>query len=360
MSALNPVSFAGHAAWMAALVATACTQAPLPKPPALQPTAPRPAVLGAVAAPGPLASSPVTSKPFPVPAAASVRTLRQFAWGTGPAQLGRVLQGEQNPEGPMAIDADAQGRVFVLDQVNARVLRLDADGTLHSVGAPRAAQELLAGPSGVWLLDRLVGLTALRVDTETGKELGHLGLTQPQLDEPGGITALIGHDGGLWAEFEHTRLIRLGGLDGATLAPASLAGRPGLDARRLLRALRTAPGQVAITGRALEAPDSTAPNLTLQAEFPLPVWQVLELAGDQQGRVWLVVDAVAFDAQDKPAQRRRIVRVWNADGAPRAAAELCTPDGPEETLRPVRLGANGRLYALCVRSDGATVQEVSL
>lgn len=360
MFGLNPVSFTVRVVCVWVLALTACNQAAPPKGPASQPAAPAPASLGPAVAPGPLAAATATSTPQPVAATTSVRTLRQFAWGTGPTQLGRILAGEQNPEGPMALDADAQGRVFVLDQVNARVLRLDPDGSSHSLPAPRTAQELLAGPSGVWLLDRLVGRTARRIDAETGKELGHVGLAQPQLDEPGGITALLGHDGALWAEFEHTRLIRLGGLNGATLPPSTLAGRPGLDARRVLRALRTGPGQVAIAGRAVDAPDDAAPNLTLQAEFPLPVWQVLELAGDQAGRTWLVVDAVAFDAQDQPAQRRRIVRVWNADGSPRAEADLCTPDGPEETLRPVRLGANGRLYALCLRSDGATVQEVSL
>lgn len=259
----------------------------------------------------------------------------------------------------MSLDADAAGQVVLLDQVNQRALLLPPGGPTRIIAAPRTAQEVLLSTGELWFLDRLVAKTAVRVSPQSGAVLDKVSLSRPDIEEPGGITALVGHDGALWAELEHTRLVRLATLGGKPAPTATLAGRPTLDGKLLLRGLRVPPRDVAVAGRALDAAPQTAPTLALQTTFELQVAQVLELAGDASGRIWLAADTVALADDGRPTKVQREVAVWNADGTLRGRTQLCAPDGPEETLRPVRLGANGKLYALCVQASGATLQEVA-
>lgn len=80
-----------------------------------------------------------------------------LAFGSAPQQIGQVSEGEQNPEGPMALDADQNGRVCVLDQVNSRVQCLLPDGTWQQIAVGRTVQDLVIAADGSLLtLDRLV------------------------------------------------------------------------------------------------------------------------------------------------------------------------------------------------------------
>src|SRR4051794_21224892 len=44
-------------------------------------------------------------------------------WGSGPGELGRDRPKEGNPEAPMSVTVDGEGRAVVLDQVNGRIVR---------------------------------------------------------------------------------------------------------------------------------------------------------------------------------------------------------------------------------------------
>jgi hypothetical protein len=263
----------------------------------------------------------------------------------------------------MSLDAGVDGAVWLLDQVNARALRLTAPADPKAaamVQVPRTAQDLAVAPDGgVWVMDRLVGQEVRKLDPRSGRVLATASLLRPNLTEPGVVTALSLHQGAVWAELEHTRLVRLAGMDGGTLQPAEIPGRPTADGRWLLQALRVPPDKVVVTGRSPTAGAETPAGLALEVQFPLPIWAIVELAGDSQGRIWLVADLVRLDASDKPAEQRRMAVVWRADGTELARVELCAPQGPEETLRSARVGANGRLYNLCVRPEGERVEEVT-
>ena len=277
-----------------------------------------------------------------------------LAWGQGKFQLGRVLQGEQNPEGPMALDADADGRVWILDQVNSRLVRLDRQGGWHWIPGSRTAQELAVdGPGHVWLLDRLVSKNLTRIDTKVGELVQAVPLGGPQ-DEPWLITALQMHGGELWAEYEHAQLRRVTGSGAAVLE-----GRPTADNRWLLKALRVPPSRAALAGRQPGSAVDQAPGLTIQAEFAWPVMQLVELGGKTGDRLWLVADLVQLDAEDRPVQRRREALLIDDRGQELRRVELCAPSGPEEQLRSARVGQDGHLYSLCLSEKGVLVQEVA-
>lgn len=299
------------------------------------------------------AAGPLTSPQAAAPAQAAIRQVAHLPWGTQARQIGRVLQGEQNPEGPMSLDADATGQVWILDQVNERLVRLGRQGQWHQVPAPRTAQELAIDEEGqLWVLDRLVGKQLLRLDAQTGAQLQHISLEGAGQD-PWLITALQFHHGSLYGEYEHSDLRRLTGT-GAAL----LQGRPTRDQGWLLKALRVPPDRVALAGRAPGDQAHDPPGLALQTQFPLPVAQLLELGAVDSGHLWLVADLVQLGDDGRPKERLRQAVVLDAAGKVLQRRDLCASYGPEEQLRSARLGRDGHLYNLCLTETGASIQEV--
>lgn len=341
-----------------------CTPAAVP-PSAAPQQQPRQPFAAGLATSAPSAAASVSSAPSGLAAVAGASSAKAappsavvdralLPWGKGKLQLGRVLQGEQNPEGPMALDADADGRVWILDQVNSRLVRLDRQGGWHWIPASRTAQELAVdGPGHVWLLDRLVSKNLTRIDTKLGELVQAVPLAGPQ-DEPWLITALQMHGGELWAEYEHAQLRRVTGSGAAVLE-----GRPTADNRWLLKALRVPPNRAALAGRQPGSAVDQAPQLAIQAEFAWPVMQLVELGGKTGDRLWLVADLVQLDAEDRPVQRRREALLIDDRGQELRRVELCAPSGPEEQLRSARVGQDGHLYSLCLGDKGVLVQEVA-
>lgn len=347
----------GLAALMVGVALPACTQSQpqvsVQKPPARQvdpvaaPTKQVPASgAGLGATPLSLESAVAASTP-------SIRTVATLSWGSQVGQLGRVLGGEQSPEGPMSLDADAAGQVWVLDQVNERLVRLGRQGQWHQIAAPRTAQELAVDDQGqVWVLDRLVGKQLVRLDGQSGAQLNHVSLEGPGQD-PWLITALQVHGGALYAEYEHSELRRLVGS-----GPTTLQGRPTRDQRWLLKALRIPPDRVAVAGRAPGAAIDAVPGLAIQTQFSMPVAQLVELGAVEPERIWLVADLVQLGVDDQPIARQRQAVVLDSAGQVVQRRDLCVPYGPEEQLRSARLGRDGHLYNLCLGATGVTVQEV--
>ncbi len=280
-----------------------------------------------------------------------VRTVRQFAWGEGPTQLGHVLGGEQNPEAPMALDIDALGRVVILDQVNQRLLLTSRDGSVTQLPAPRTAQDLLVTGEHVWLLDRLVDKQLQRIDLTSGAVLQTLKLQG--IEEPGAISALWAQHDDLYTEVGHVTMQRLASLQGLPRAPKAVAGRLSPDGSLVLTAARHLPDRVTVVVRkAADAPDAV-PLRSLEAVLPLPVAQIVELATDAMGRIWLVADL-----GDDKVQRRQVL-MWPVDSNDAVRGELAAWHGPEEAFRPARIAPNGHLFALGLSSDGMTLQEVA-
>lgn len=324
--------------------------------------APQPRKLQPIAQPQPAAEiaakAPLQQAPAPVDKVQHVKEIALLPFGSGPQQIGQVSAGEQNPEGPMALDADQNGRVCVLDQVNARVQCLLADGTWQQIAVSRTAQDLAIAADGALLtLDRLVAHNVQKISNQA-KLLNTWPLDPQQAPL---TTALFERQSQPWIELEHRDVQSVGP------TPVVQQGRLTADGRWLLLGLKVPPNQVAITGQvpkitpqvptpAQESP----PGQTLLAAFKLPVWQIVELAGDTKGHLWLVVDLVQLDAKDMPVQRLRQAVIFDDQTREIARYDLCVPDGPQEQFRTAKLGGNGHLYSMCLQSNGLHVQEVSL
>lgn len=343
------------AAEIVALAAMGCSQAAPPDPT----TVPRPMQSGAVQAAAPHAApiagdGPLAGAP---PAAVVDQTawkrseVAQLPWGTGPMQAGRVAQGEQNLEGPMALDVANDGSVWLLDQVNQRILVFAAGAAPRTLPVSRTAQDLVLDATGQpWTLDRLVDRQVRRLDPLTGAVAHTLDLAAAGVAEPGLSTALWLHQGALWLEMENTHLVPL-----QAKAPA-LRGRPSRDGKWLLSALRVPPDKVAVAGHAVGQGDHVPPGMALQHQFDLPVWAIADLDSDGAGRVWLTADLVRFGPDDRPVDRKRTAIAWSAAGQVAAQVQLCAPIGAEEQFRTVRVTAAGEIVNLCRGPLGVVIE----
>jgi hypothetical protein len=94
-------------------------------------------------------------------------------WGNARGDLGRERLQEGNAEGPMSFAAGPNGSLVVLDQVNRRVVRYDANGRVtNESDAPATAQDVAIGRDGsAALLDRL-GTKSITLVDPSGRKIG--------------------------------------------------------------------------------------------------------------------------------------------------------------------------------------------
>lgn len=93
------------------------------------------------------AANPPAAKPAKPPALQQVVFL---PWGKGPGQAGKLIREEGAAEGPQSFAVAHNGEVFLLDQRNARIIHLGADGTvLNHLPVPVAKPECQEGATFV-------------------------------------------------------------------------------------------------------------------------------------------------------------------------------------------------------------------
>ncbi len=110
------------------------------------------------------AANPPAKKTAPQPHPHQVAFL---PWGQGPGQAGKLIRQEGAPEGPQSFAVAANGEVFLLDQLNSRIIHLAANGSVLNhlpvpVSKPEcqegaAFMDIAVGADGrIVLLDNLV------------------------------------------------------------------------------------------------------------------------------------------------------------------------------------------------------------
>jgi hypothetical protein len=328
--------------------------APAPEQAATHPgVSPGDSIQGSTPAPTPRSAAGAAR---PGPASARLERVIAAPWGGGKGSLGHEIPAEGAPVGPMSFVVDARGRVFVLDQVNARVALFDGGAPAGEVRVPGDTfQDLeLDGQGGFILLDRHQTSSLAYVDA-AGNIDHEVALVGPGIAEATAVTAIFRRDDGVWAEVEHARLVRVADEQGK--APASrkiVEGRFGEGGRSLLRATLERPTGALIS----EIPAEGGPARDLARArfgmFPAAITGLEQLSG---GRVLLS----ALLVEERAAPPYDVVRAEHAlmtfgpDGRQLSRDALPDHDGPEELFRPVRLGADGAVYALRCAREGAEI-----
>lgn len=144
----------------------------------------------------------------------------RLPWGCGGLMAGRKDAVESAPEGPMSFDIEAQGQIYLLDQVNFRVLEINpADKSWREIHiSSDTFQEVEFYRGKIILLDRIAKSIISIIDPNTGGELSAVPATGKGIHEGGGITAMLAFDDGIWLEYDHRYMVHILNAD---LSPAS-------------------------------------------------------------------------------------------------------------------------------------------
>lgn len=262
----------------------------------------------------------------------------------------------------MSFTHGRDGGLYVLDQVNGRILRRAADGTwLPPIKLPGVtAQDLrVDSTGGVAVLDRLGDRSLQRYDA-AGTAQGSVPLVQLGLADAAGATGLFDDDaGGLFIEEslqgQGKRVVH--SIDGGPVLP----GRPSRDGARLVSAAivsRTA-GQLVV--RALEvggtkrweSPIVTSPSIV----------SIVLCDTDSDGNVYVgVLHARPTKGSTELSDEQLDVWKLTPNGTTHGHAALAHPASGLDTLHELSVGPDGTVWWMhpAANDAGEVIETVAL
>jgi hypothetical protein len=257
----------------------------------------------------------------------------------------------------MSFEADERGRLFVLDQVNARVSVFEDGRATRTVKLPRDTfQDIALSKNGFAALDRFGSATVAFFDL-AGNLTHEAPLVGAGVASGGDVTGLFQRDDGTWVEVKHEGLVQIADSGGNPLEERlSAPGRFASDGSfvRLSKSGATA--------AALASIDSSKRARALgRVEFPMRVWQLLALETDAKGRIVIAADLYE-EAPEPPFDRLAAaeqVVVLDAKATELERFELPGTDGAEESFRRVRVSADGTIHHMAFGEDGVTFRRLS-
>lgn len=278
--------------------------------------------------------------------------------GSGSNEVGVTMPQEANPEGPMSFVPAADGAIYILDQVNARV-QVFRDGTVtKSVPIPgRTFMDIDLLPDGrLVLLDNLVRKEVRLLDP-VGKTLRVLPLAGKNIRDPAAVTEVFCNSGdvrpGIWVLNDEggQRSVRLAGLDG-TPDPErpSLPGRLTLDGKRLLAFEFDEADERA--GKIIRSREDLEKWDRFPVAFDMHIAQVLGLWDDSEGKLYLGVFLTAD--LDEPTYAN-VALVLDPNGRELRRFEMRVSSMPHEMWRTVRGTPDGRVYQMILKGDSLLI-----
>lgn len=267
-------------------------------------------------------------------------------WGSSRMdQLGHTRPDEANPEAPMSLTVDGKGRMYVLDQVNGRVVRVGADGKPESViplKQQEAAQDVaIANDGNVAVLDRYFSKSVVMYD-DKGNPLGEIPLEGEGLEETGLVTGVFVDGNDVYVEKEHGPLQRVGTTDGKPVTDrGEIPGRPSRDGQSFINAgvIDVAVGRMYVS--AIDRP-TMQHRFTRELRHGAEIRGILLLDTDKLGTIYL---ATLIDQNG--TESVILTCLEPLKGYPTGSALLPVNTMPEETFRDFAvLDEGGVIYSV--------------
>lgn len=244
----------------------------------------------------------------------------------------------------MSFAIGGRGDMYVLDQVNGRIARLDAGGAWQSTIPLDAttAQDIAVGEDGtVAVLDRFGGKDVTLFDDD-GRKLGTLPLTGDGIEGAGEVTGIFVDGNDVYAEREHSALVKIGDTSGNPAAERSeIPGRPTRDGSAFISAGIT-DAEAGRTYVAANARPSEDHLFTREIQFEEGVLSLQLLDSDKKGTIYFAAETREGESETAVI----LVCLSLSDGTQRGSAILPANEMPEESFRDfVVLDAGGVVYA---------------
>jgi outer membrane protein assembly factor BamB len=252
----------------------------------------------------------------------------------------------------MSLSVDALGNLLVLDQVNGRLVRLDAEGKV--VGTFSTTQQVpqdvvVARDGKLLVLDRLVDRTVAILDPDTGRLLGELPVGGANIDDPGLVTGIFEYEGSVYVEREHGALVRIGDTTGKvdTERP-ELPGRISRDGRFLMLTsiIERETGRVLLN--LIDRPTNQH-RYTRELRLQFRLWNIVLLDTDLSGIIHLGVMGEVNPNGLTPAEQlgMRLYCIDPLEGQVLGQTELPISHLAEESFRDYQvLNEGGIVYQL--------------
>lgn len=256
--------------------------------------------------------------------------------------------------GPMSLAHDGKGRVYVLDQVNGRVVRHGLDGKAEATSDVRlrSAQDLAVAADGsMAVLDRL-GDKAIAFYDEGGALRGQLPLEGEGVEETGLLTGVFIDGKDVYVEREHGTLVNIGDTTGKPAEPRKeIPGRPTRDGTGFLNAGITD----GAAGRAwLSVIDRSTGDhrFTRELRMKAEIRSIRLLDSDKSGTIYL-----ATEMHTEPAEEWILLQCLDSiKGVPIGSAVLPANTMPEETFRDLTVLDEGGVVLAHQTEKGVTYQ----
>ncbi|MBK7861753.1 MAG: hypothetical protein IPJ65_24680 [Archangiaceae bacterium] len=315
--------------------------------------------------PAPRPAAAVKPRPAPQGSDAGVVTveprtevLATFAWGAGKGQLGRARPRDGNPEAPMSLDADANDTVWLLDQVNRRVVKVDARGKPVGelpVGLSRPVDLQVLDDGNLAVLDRAAE-RAVAVLGPDGKRVAEY-----KLVEPARVSAVVVDGDDVYAEREGGTLNRLGDSQGhADGARTEAPGRPTRDGRAFVTATLTDGAHGVVVLKAIDRRTGDE-RFTREVRLGMSVLRIALLGSDRSGLIYLAAQGERVPPDRPSAEPKPTVDLLcldASDGRPLSRTELQANTSADQTLRELAVLESGGVVYLRRTETSAELQRV--
>jgi len=285
------------------------------------------------------------------------------AWGGAPGEFGRRADPESAPEAPMSLAVGPNGDLFVLDQVNARIQRFDANGGLVGqldTGSDTVQDLAIDADGRVAALDRLGDSEVVMFD-ENGRQVDRIGVEGGPIDDPGAVSGIFTDSSGTYLERDNTEIVRIA--DGNGTRDDERPTDPGR---------RTRDGKYFLSAQILDATAGVALVRVFDSDAQV-VWQtrvsfdkqILHLAlldSDRTGYVHvgaLTAHMQEVDPFDSYDATMNVVRLAQADGSVRGSLALPAPDVADEMFRPLVVTDQGDIVQMLPSENGFRVVRYS-
>jgi hypothetical protein len=255
----------------------------------------------------------------------------------------------------MSFVVDERGRLWVLDQVNGRLVRYGANGELEAtipIDRANAQDVAIADDGAIAVLDRY-GEGDVALYGENGKLAGTLPLVGEGIEAPGDVTGVFVDGNDVYAESEHGPLVKIGDTSGTPANPReTIPGRPTRDGKAYLKAGITD----AKAGRtyviANERP-SEAHLFTREIRFEGVVWHIVLLDTDREGTIYFAAE-IQPGAEGTDPNVVVLACLDGATGVPKGSAELPANTLPEESFRDLVVLDEGGVVATLRTEKGVS------
>lgn len=277
----------------------------------------------------------------------------QASWGSSPQALGK--RDEASRPGPMSLTVADDASLFVLDQVNQRVLRFDAAGRAFGVVArvPETTEDIVVVGSKLFALVYESGASpGFRLERHELDARGAAALRQPLSRSIQLVTGLFATGSAqapdLWVEQRHDTMTRVAA--GGALLPAAeqrdgVLGRPFYGATgQHITALRVGSQGAKI----LQVVPGRGAQLVAEVSTVEPLLALHALESDAFGRLYL---GLLLQGSSETSARRLVLVI---DGSSHRLLELPQARATD-AFRPLAVGRDGAVYFLTSDERGVTI-----